>query len=271
MAEQTPMTLENAPYEVLIKSNVAQSMAKNLHLTEVQIAKANQSLLTLLTDPKLAKCSQGSKIRFAYATALYDYKNPNAVAPVPYGDQVQAQLQYQAYIEDMLACGRVLETNCVALYKGIDYKGFVNQWGYKELVLPERIELTDIFESKEVVGYYAFAKCDDGRVFTSLMSVSEIHEHANRYSKSYGVSDDKKNIWKDNFDKMARKTVIKAVARVVLQAYPFDRLAWALKLDQAVITENGFEYQDNPQNAPKETVDGQPQESINNSLEKPTE
>lgn len=261
------LTLENAPYEVLIKSGVATSMAKNLHLTDVQVAKANQSLLTLLTDPKLKDCSQGSKLRFAYTTALYDYKNPNAVAPVPYGDQVQAQLQYQAYMEDMMACGHITETNCIALYEGIDYKGFVNQWGYKELVLPERIDLNDIFEEKKVVGYYAYAKSDDGRVFTSLMSVAQIHQHASRYSKSYGVADNKKNIWKDNFDKMARKTTIKALARIVLQAYPFDRLAWALKLDQAVITENGMEYQDNPQNQPTEEVEAQ--ESITNTLEKP--
>ena len=259
------LTIENAPYEVLIKSGVATSMAKSLHLSETQIAKANQSLLTLLTDPKLIKCSQGSKLRFAYTTALYDYKNSNAVAPVPYGDQVQAQLQYQAYIEDMLACGHILETNCVALYKDQDYKGFVNEWGYRQLELPEKIELKDIFEEKQVIGYYAYAKSDDGRVFTSLMSIAQVEEHAKKYSKSYLVDDGKKNIWKDNFDKMARKTVIKALARIVLQAYPFDRLAWALKLDQAVITEQGLEYQDNPQQESVEAVE----QSVNNTLEKP--
>ena len=261
------LTLENAPYEVLIKSQVAQSMATNLHLSETQVAKANQSLLALLNDDKLRDCSQGSKIRFAYATALYNYKHPNAVAPVPYNSNIQAQLQYQAYVEDMLACGHIKEINCLALYKDQKYDGFVNEWGYRELELPEKIKLTDIFEEKEIVGYYAYAKGDDGRVFTSLMSVSQIHEHAKRYSKSYKSEN---GVWKTNFDKMARKTVIKALARIVLQAYPFDRLAWSLQLDQAVMTENGMEYQDNPTNVGE--VEATPSESINNApLEKPTE
>lgn len=258
------LTVENASYEVLIRSNLATTLADKLHLSQVQIAKANQSLLTLLTDEKLKDCSQASKLRFAYTTALYDYKNPNAIAPVPYGNNVQAQLQYQAYVEDMLACGHVVETNCVAIYKDIDYKGFVNQWGYKELVLPEKIELNDIFEEKEILGYYAYAKCDDGRLFSCLMSIAQINEHANRYSKSYKAPEGKKNIWKDNFDKMARKTVIKAVARLVMQAFPFDRLAWALTLDQAVLTEQGIEYQDNPNN----DQPAQPK-TIENTLDNP--
>ena len=69
---------------------------------------------------------------------------------------------------------------------------------------------------------------------------------------------------------MARKTVIKALARVVLQAFPFDRLAWALTIDQAVMTDSGMEYKDNPQND-SEVVEGQPKESITNTLEKPTD
>ena len=236
------LTVENASYEVLISSKLATALAEKLHLSEVQIAKANQSLLTLLTDSKLASCGQASKLRFAYTTALYDYKSPNAIAPVPYGNNVQAQLQYQAYVEDLIACGHVLETNCVALYKGIDYKGFVNQWGYKELTIPEKIELANIFEEKEIVGYYAYAKCDDGRFISCLMSIQAIREHAKRYSKTYNED---KGIWVDNFDKMARKTVIKALARIVLLMFPFDRLAWALTIDQASFTDNGIEYQDN--------------------------
>ena len=255
------LTVDNASYEVLIRSSIAQSLAEKLHLSDVQVAKANQSLLVLLTDSKLSACSQGSKLRFAYATALYDYKNPNAIAPVPYGNNVQAQLQYQAYIEDMLACGHVRETNCIALYKGIDYQGFVNQWGFKQLVLPERIELENIFEEKEIVGYYAYAICDDERIMTCLMSIGQIKEHAKRYSKTYNES---KGIWVDNLDKMARKTVIKALARVVLQAFPFDRLAWAITIDQAVVTERGIEYQDNP-------VGAQPKGGVSNTLDKPTD
>ena len=256
------LTLENASYEILIKSGVATTLAEKLQLTNVQVAKANQSLLTLLTSDNLKACSQGSKLRFAYTTALYNYKHPNAIAPVPYGNNVQAQLQYQAYLEDMKACGHVLETNCVALYRNQNYKAFINQWDNKELVLPEKIELTDIFEKKEIIGYYAYAKCDNGKTFTCLMSVDDIKAHAKRYSKTYS---DTKGIWFDNFDAMAKKTTIKDVARKVLKEFPFDRLAWALTIDQATFTEQGIEYQDNPnvfENVPTE-------KTIENTLDNP--
>lgn len=256
------LTIENATYETLINSGIANSLAKNLKLTDEQVIKANTSLLTLLTDDKLRGASQGSKLRFAYQTATFNYKDPNAIAPINYGGNIQAQLQYQAYLEDMYDCGEVDDTNAVPIYSGVEYHGFINQWGFKQLVIPEKIELKNLFEKKEIIGYYAYAKCKDGRVASCLMSVDELKEHAKRYSKSYKNDS---GVWVESFEKMARKTVIKAVARIVLQWFPFDRIAKSLKFDQAVFTEQGVEYQDNPQQESVEAVE----QSVNNTLEKP--
>lgn len=264
MADNNALTIENAQYEVLLKSKTAEALAEKLHLTDAQLVKANTSLLTLLTDEKLRGASQVSKLRFAYQTATFNYAHPNAIAPINYGGNIQAQLQYQAYIEDVLACGGVDEINAVALYKGIEYKAFINQWGYKELVLPERVELTDIFEEKEVIGYYAYAKCKDGRVVTSLLSNDQIKTHATKYSKSYKSGT---GVWVDSYDKMARKTVIKAVARIVLQMYPFDRLARSLQIDQAVFTDRGIEYLDNPRVNADGVIDQKPTNNLSISEE----
>jgi len=240
---QAPMTIEQ-----VLNSQAVKSLASNLQLSPTQLAKANSAVLRLAVDPKLSDCSTMSKIRFAYQVAMYDYANANAIAPVPYGKSIQAQVQYQGLLEDMYATGEVNESACVPIYKGIDYKGFVNQWGFKELVVPEKIELTDIFENKETIGYYAWAKCKNGKVITCLKSNDQIKEHAKKYSISFRSG---KGVWVDSWEKMAKKTVLKEVARLVLLDYPFDRLSHTLQLDQAVFNESGVDYEDNPKDDEK--------------------
>ena len=237
-ATQTPMTIEQ-----VLDSPAVKSLASNLQLSPTQIAKANSAVLKLNVDPKLAECGTMSKIRFAYQVAMYDYANDDAVFPVPYGKNIQCQVSYKGLLEDMYATGEVVESACVQIFKGVDYKGFVNAYGYKELTVPEKIELTDIFEEKEVIGYYAWAKCKNGKVITCLKSNDQIKEHAKRYSVSFRSG---KGVWVDSYGKMACKTCLKEVARLVLIDYPFDRLSKTLQLDQAVFSENGVDYEDNP-------------------------
>lgn len=234
--------------EQVLDSPAVKSLGTNLQLSPRQLAKANSAVLRLLNDPKLNDCNTMSKIRFCYQVATLGYANDNAVAPVPYGKSIQAQVQYQGLIEDVLATGKVEEVACVPIYKGIDYKAFVNSYGYKEMVVPEKIELTDVFEEKEVIGYYAYAKCENGKVITCLKSNDQIKEHAKKYSVSFRSG---KGVWVDSWDKMARKTVLKEVARLVLLDYPFDRLSHTLQLDQAVFNENGVDYDDNPKDDDK--------------------
>ena len=60
------LTIENCSYEVLIGSKTAQTLQKELHLTDTQVAKANLSLMSLLDDLKLSGATQLSKLRFVY-------------------------------------------------------------------------------------------------------------------------------------------------------------------------------------------------------------
>lgn len=255
------LSLETASYEQLIASNTAQTLQKQLHLNEAQIAKANLSLMSLMDDDKLKGATNVSKMRFVYKVATYNYKHPNAIAPVKYGTSIMAQPQYQAYIEDMVESGFVEETNALPIYKGIDYQPKVNKWGYKELQIQE-IKLDDPFKQLEVAGYYAYAKCKDGRVITCLMSNEELDNWAKRYSisqRAYLKGDAKSSIWNSDKDKMSLKTVSKAVARDVLKYFPYDRLAKLIEIDQQVFTETGTSYADNPQ-----VVDVKPSGTINN-------
>lgn len=252
------LTIENCSYEVLIGSKTAQTLQKELHLTDTQVAKANLSLMSLLDDPKLAGATQLSKLRFVYKVATFNYKNTNAIAPVKYGNSVQAQPQYQAYIEDMVDSGFVVETNALPIYAGIDYKPKINKWGFKELELQEiKLKNDDLFGKLEVIGYYAYAKCVDDRVITCLMSVKECEDWAMKYSISQRAFKSGKatsSIWNDQFDLMALKTCIKSVARQVLKYYPYDRLAKLIEIDQQVFTDKGTTYADNQQEPKRKDV-----------------
>ena len=60
--------------------------------------------------------------------------------------------------------------------------------------------------SDKVIGYASYFKLLSGFSTTFYMTLAEIEEHAKKYSQTY-----KKGFgnWKDDFDKMARKTVMK--------------------------------------------------------------
>lgn len=243
-------TTENIRIEELLNSGLVKNLGQNLQLSKVQLAKANSAVLQMMTDEKLQGTTQISKVRFAYAVAGQNYKQTNAIAPIKYGDCIQAQAQYQAFLEDMEECGGVKgKVFYTKLYKGQDYKAFVNSRGFKQLVVPDKIELKDPFEEIEVIGYYCQADLKDNTTISCVMSVQQVKDHAQKYSKAY-----KGNFspYVSNFDAMGLKTVIKAVGREVLKLYPFDRLAKTIQLDMAVFDEQGVSYKDNPMNEAEE-------------------
>lgn len=99
------------------------------------------------------------------------------------------------------------------------------------------------FDNKPVVGYFAYFQLLNGFRKTMYWTVEQCQSHAKKYSRSYG---NKKgtDLWTDNFDLMACKTVLK----LLLNRYaPLSvELQKAVVSDQAVIKGDGtVEYVDN--------------------------
>ena len=82
----------------------------------------------------------------------------------------------------------------------------------------------------KVIGYMAYFRLVNGFEKTHYMTVGEVEAHAKKYSQSY-----KKGfgVWKDDFDTMARKTVLKLLlAKYAPKSIEMQR---AITFDQATI------------------------------------
>lgn len=99
------------------------------------------------------------------------------------------------------------------------------------------------FDSKSVVGYFAYFRLTNGFKKTMYWTVNQCKAHAKKYSRSYGNGKGT-DLWTDNFDLMASKTVLK----LLLNRYaPLSvELQKAVAADQSVINQDGsYSYVDN--------------------------
>lgn len=127
-------------------------------------------------------------------------------------------------------------------------------------------------ESLPVVGYAAFFRLVNGFEKTLYMTVAEIEAHAYRYSQTYkndknkGYSSSK---WTDDFDAMAKKTVLKLLlAKYAPKSVEMQMVNKAIADDQVVVNENNVEqYLDNPNVEEQVTVDEQNAEVVNKAME----
>ena len=251
--------------EELLSGEQVVSLGRSLRLNDTQIAKANKAILDMQNDPKLEGTKTMAQVRFAYNVATLNYKNPNAVAPVKYGEGIQAQLQYQAIIEDMQECGGLKDNKVLfgCLYEGVDYQPTM-VGDFVVLTFPKATPVKDIFNKPKVVGFYCQVETKDYGVISSVMSIEQVKEWATRYSISYRSG--KHSPYTTNFNDMGIKTCIKAVGRAVLKRYPFDRLAKALDTDFVVFDEEGSSYKDNPQQEEEQPIE---KGGIRNKIEMP--
>lgn len=95
-------------------------------------------------------------------------------------------------------------------------------------------------------GYIAYFQLLNGYEAHITMSLQELEQHAKKYSQSYKSG---YGVWKDNFDAMAQKTVIKLLLSKQAPLSIDAPLAQAVQADQAIIRDidghQVFEYEDN--------------------------
>lgn len=174
--------------------------------------------------------------------------NPNLgfAAIVPYKDRMrgniaQFQLMYKGLIELCLRSGQFSALIDEVVYEGqlVSKNKFTGEYVFDE----------DAKVSDKPIGYMAYFRLVNGFEKTFYMTVEEVETHAKKYSQSYKKG---YGVWKDDFDIMARKTVLKLLLAKyapksieMQQAIIFDQAAVKNDLVQGDVNEAEIEYVDN--------------------------
>jgi len=158
------------------------------------------SVLQIVTNNNLlAKADAASIYNCAATAAVLDLPLNNSLGKawiVPYGGKAQFQIGYKGLIELAQRTGQYLRINVVEVYEN-QFKS----WNALTEVLDADMNIQG---SGKVVGYCAYFKMINGFEKYDYWSIEKVTAHGKRFSKSFNSGP-----WKDDFDKMAKKSVLK--------------------------------------------------------------
>lgn len=231
--------------------------AVSKRLNELLGKRSSQFVTSLVSavnaNTLLANCKPESVLTAALTAASLDLpinQNLGFAYLIPYknksGEVCQFQMGYKGFIQLAQRSGYYKTINATDVREG-EMTGFDRLSG--ELVF-EWLNDTERNEAK-VVGYVAYFQLLNGFEKSLFMTTDELEKHANKYSKNYAKY--KSGLWADDFDSMAKKTVLKLL---ISKFGPLNiQLEDAIQKDQTA----DDEYIDNPNKV--EVVDAELGES----------
>lgn len=203
-------------------------------------------------NSKLAECEPNSLITSALtATALNLPINQSLGFAwiIPYKSKdgntyAQFQMGYKGFVQLAMRSGEFKKLDVVPVYEGDTDESVMTR--LNSIITPEP-------PSDKITGYVAYMKLINGFEKTLYMTSEELKRHATRFSKSYTSKFASTNLWKDDFDAMAKKTVIK----LLLSRYaPMNTdMIKAQESDQAVLLGDGQKYIDNESQTTEEKAE----------------
>ena len=149
----------------------------------------------------------------------------------------QFQLGYKGFIQLAQRSGQFKRINSSDVREG-EYIGTDRRSGEVEF---DFIQDDKERNAKKIIGYLGYFRLNNGFEKELYMTVDELTGHAKKYSKNYAKYGT--GLWKDQFDVMAKKTVLK----LLISKYGAlsTSLQQAIRADQASIDGDGYNYVDN--------------------------
>ncbi|MBQ6487552.1 recombinase RecT [Candidatus Saccharibacteria bacterium] len=231
--------------------------AVSKRLNELLGKRAPQFVTSLVSavnaNSLLAGCKPESVLTAALTAASLDLpinQNLGFAYLIPYknktGEVCQFQMGYKGFIQLAQRSGYYKTINATDVREG-------EMTGFDRLSGELSFEWLDGAERSKakVVGYVAYFQLLNGFEKSLFMTTEELEKHAQKYSKNYAKY--KTGLWADNFDSMAKKTVLKLL---ISKFGPLNtQLEDAIQKDQTA----DDEYVDNPNKV--EVVDAELGES----------
>lgn len=175
------------------------------------VAERNSILFAAATAAAL-KLPINPNLGWAYIVAYFD-KHSNSY-------KAQFQMGYKGFIQLAQRSSQFKTLDAEPVYEG----------DTDETVLARLTSLIKPPAGEKVIGYIARFQLINGFEKTLYMSVEDLKKHGMRYSQSFKKG---YGLWKDDFDAMAQKTVLK----LLLSKYaPLDtKMQKAVEVDSATI------------------------------------
>ena len=177
---------------------------------EEMLGKRTSQFMTSITsvvtnNTLLQKADVNSIIMGSAVAASMDLPlNPNLgyAALVPFNSKdgcfAQLQIMVKGWTELFLRSGQCQSIICETVYEGqlVKKNKFTGEYVFDE----------DAKKSDKIIGFMAYFKLTNGFEKYDYMTVEEVKAHAQRFSQTYRKG---AGIWKDHFEAMAQKTVLK--------------------------------------------------------------
>ena len=241
--EQNQVTKSQPKFSVAISSPGYQKLINDT-LGDKEVARKFVAEISTLVsqNSQLQKCEAASILSaglLAQSVNLSLAPSLGLCYVIPYNSKgtykAQFQLSYKGLIQLALRSGVIERVDAKEIYEH-------ELNGYDEFGDP--IFKFNGVRKGTVIGYFAYFITTSGFKKTMFWTLDEVKAHASKYSKSFGNGKGT-DLWTDNFDFMAKKTVLK----LLLNRYaPLSiEMQKVMQADQAVTNLDGsYSYVDNP-------------------------
>ena len=231
-------------------SNENQTMQSLIKKMAPEIQKALPSVITperftrmvlsaISTNPKLAECTPKSFLGSMMTAAQLGVEPNTALGQaylIPYRNhgtmECQFQLGYKGLIDLAYRSGEVSVIQAHVVYENDDFEYELGM----DPVLKHKPAVSD---RGDPIAFYAMFKTKDGGYGFEVMSIDDVRNHAKKYSKSVDNGP-----WVQNFEEMAKKTVLKRVLKYAPLKSDFVRAVAQDETIKTTITEDMYEVPD---------------------------
>ena len=245
------VAIQSESYKKLINDTLGDKTVALRFIADVSTLVANNSTLqdcdpkTVLSAALLAQSLNlplAPTLGFAY---IIGYKNTKKDANDQQYQIYEATFQagWKAWVQLAIRTGAYEKIGVKPVHKG----EVVGQDEFGDDI----IKFDHKYDNEEVVGYYAYFKLTSGFAKTLYWTKEQCETHGKKYSPEYRMYGSGK--WKEMFDEMALKTVIKQlISKWGIMSVQMQTMVQA---DQAVVRENGnYDYVENQEEEPEKVT-----------------